>query len=106
LVFAFRIEEVNKVNLFQPEAKGGRPIISVPGLATKLFDWQTATLLLSAQNLNQALLAAMDASPARMCFRIKRDKRYQGISYQTFQTLALRLATFSRTQNMITVRIR
>ncbi len=53
-----------------------------------------------ARNLNQALLMAVNASPTGTCFKVKRDKRYQDISYQTFQTLALRLAVFFRRHGM------
>jgi len=49
-----------------------------------------------AQNLNQALLAAMDTYGRRTCFQVKRGRRYQDISYRRFQTLALRLASFFR----------
>jgi long-chain acyl-CoA synthetase len=46
------------------------------------------------QNLNQALLAAMDTYAERTCFQIKQGRRYRGISYRQFQTLTLRLASF------------
>jgi long-chain acyl-CoA synthetase len=46
------------------------------------------------QNLNQALLTAMDEYTEQTCFQVKRGRRYQGTSYQRFQTLAMRLASF------------
>ncbi len=48
------------------------------------------------QNLNQALLAAMDTYAERTCFRVKRGSRYQDVSYRRFQKLTFRLASFFR----------
>ena len=48
------------------------------------------------QTLSQALLAAMDTWSHRPCFRVKRGRRYQDISYGRFRTLTLRLASFFR----------
>jgi long-chain acyl-CoA synthetase len=48
------------------------------------------------QNLNQALLAAMDTYAERTCFRVKRGGRHQDISYRQFQRLTFRLASFFR----------
>ena len=45
-------------------------------------------------NLNQALLAAMDAFSAQTCLQVKQGRNYQGISYQQFQMLTFRLARF------------
>jgi long-chain acyl-CoA synthetase len=47
-----------------------------------------------AQNLNQALLAAMDTFAERTCFRGKRGRRYFNVSYRRFQKLAFRLVSF------------
>jgi long-chain acyl-CoA synthetase len=47
-----------------------------------------------AQNLNQALLAAMDTYAGRTCFRVKRGRRYYDVSYRRFQKLAFRLVNF------------
>ena len=44
-----------------------------------------------AQNLNQALLAAMDTYAGRTCFRVKRGRRYYDVSYRRFQKLTFRL---------------
>jgi long-chain acyl-CoA synthetase len=46
------------------------------------------------QNLNQALLGAMDIYANRRCFQLKQGGRYQSISYRRFQTLTLRLVSF------------
>lgn len=46
------------------------------------------------QNLNQALLAAMETYATRACFQVKRGRRFYGISYARFQTRSLRLASF------------
>ena len=48
------------------------------------------------QSLSQALLAAMDAYAHQPCFRIKRGRRFQDVSYRRFRTLTLRLASFFR----------
>jgi long-chain acyl-CoA synthetase len=59
-----------------------------------------------AKNLNQVLLAAMDAYAGQTCFQVKRDRRhYQNISYRRFQTLAFRLTSFLRRQGISRVAI-
>ena len=52
------------------------------------------------QNLNQALLTAMDDYAERTCFQIKRGSRYQDISYRRFQSLTFRLVSFFRRQGL------
>lgn len=54
-----------------------------------------------ANNLNQALLAAMTAYAGRTCFQVKQGRRYQNISYHRFQVLAFRLASYFRAQDII-----
>lgn len=51
-------------------------------------------------NLNHALLTAMDKYAERTCFRVKRGKRYQSITYERFQRYAFRLAHFFRTHDL------
>ncbi len=47
-----------------------------------------------AQTLNQALLAAMATHARQTCFRVSQGSRYRDISYQRFERLVLRLASF------------
>jgi long-chain acyl-CoA synthetase len=58
-----------------------------------------------AKNLNQVLLAAMDAYAGQTCFQIKRGKRYRNISYRRFQTLTFRLTSFLRRQSVSRVAV-
>jgi long-chain acyl-CoA synthetase len=58
-----------------------------------------------AKNLNQLLLAAMDAHARQTCFRIKRGRYYQSISYRRFQTLVFRLTAFFLHQGVVRVAI-
>jgi len=58
-----------------------------------------------ARNLNQALLAAMDAYPRRTCFQIKQGTHYRSTSYRRFQTLAFRLSDFFGRQGVSRVAI-
>lgn len=53
-----------------------------------------------AQNLNQALLAAMDNYAKRTCFQVKQDRRYQNISYWRFQMLTFHMAKFFADQGI------
>ncbi len=53
-----------------------------------------------AQNLNQALLTAMDTYAERICFQVKRGGRYQNIFYQHFQTHTFHLTKFFRDQGL------
>ncbi|MCB0192130.1 MAG: AMP-binding protein [Anaerolineae bacterium] len=46
------------------------------------------------ENLNQALLSAMDTFADKVCFHVNRGKRYQAITYERFRRYALRLAHF------------
>ncbi len=50
------------------------------------------------ENLNQALLAAMETHARQTCFRIKRGRRYQSIPYRRFQRMAFRLAGYFHRQ--------
>jgi long-chain acyl-CoA synthetase len=52
------------------------------------------------ENLNQALLEAMDTYARRTCFHLKRGKRFRAISYQHFQTLTFRLTNFLHTHGI------
>ena len=57
------------------------------------------------KNLNQLLLAAMDAYARQTCFRIKRGRYYQSISYRRFQTLVFRLTAFFLGQGVVRIAI-
>jgi len=52
------------------------------------------------KNIGQALLLAMDKYAGRTCFKVKRDGRYQDITYGEFQKLTFRLAQFFRGQGL------
>lgn len=51
-------------------------------------------------NLNQLLLNAMDNYADRICFQVRRGKRFQSISYRRFQRYAFRLAHYFRQQGI------
>jgi long-chain acyl-CoA synthetase len=51
-------------------------------------------------NLNQLLLTAMDSYADRVCFQVRRGKRFQSISYRRFQRYAFRLAYYFRQQGI------
>ena len=53
-------------------------------------------------NLNQALLSAMDKYADRICLKVKRGGRYQDISFRQFQLLTLRLANFFSLRGVVT----
>jgi long-chain acyl-CoA synthetase len=53
-----------------------------------------------ARNLNQVLLAAMDRYAERPCFWTKRAGQFEATTYQHFQRMSLRLASFFRSQGL------
>jgi long-chain acyl-CoA synthetase len=53
-----------------------------------------------ANNVNSLLLEAMNAYAEQTCFQIKQGTKYQGVSYQSFQTLTFRLARFLTGQDL------
>jgi long-chain acyl-CoA synthetase len=52
------------------------------------------------ENLNQALLAAMDTHADETCFQIKRGSHYRDVSYRRFRTLTYRLTSFFRRRSV------
>ena len=52
------------------------------------------------QNLNQAILKAMDTFAGKPCFKVKQGKRYRDISYRYFQILTFRAIKFLRSQGI------
>jgi long-chain acyl-CoA synthetase len=53
------------------------------------------------ENLNQALLAAMDRYAGRTCFWMKRAGQFEATTYSDFQSRAFRLASFFRRQEIL-----
>jgi len=53
-----------------------------------------------SQNLNQAILDAMDRYAERVCFRIKQGLHYKDIKYRRLRTSSLRLAVFFQQQGI------
>jgi long-chain acyl-CoA synthetase len=53
-----------------------------------------AGLIDQPQSLNQAILAATDRFGRYTCFRVKREGRYQNISYRQFEARCLRLTSY------------
>ncbi len=47
-----------------------------------------------AQNLNQALLRAMESYPHQTCFKVKKGEHYHNVSYREFQELTFRMVNF------------
>jgi long-chain acyl-CoA synthetase len=58
-----------------------------------------------ALNLNQVLLSAMDRHASQTCLQVKREGRYQPVSYAQFRTLTLRLADYFRHEGITQVAI-
>jgi long-chain acyl-CoA synthetase len=54
----------------------------------------------NTQNLNQAILAAMDAHAEKSCFRIKEGERFQNISYQNFEALTFHTIRYLQQQGI------
>ena len=54
------------------------------------------------QNLNQAILNAMDTYAGRTCFRIKQGQHYQDITYRQLRVISFRLAAFFQQQGIST----
>jgi long-chain acyl-CoA synthetase len=52
------------------------------------------------QNLNQAILAAMDAHAEESCFKIKEGERFQNISYQNFEALTFNTVRYLQRQGI------
>jgi long-chain acyl-CoA synthetase len=72
----------------------------VPEKHPVLFNVQEKTMLEQAQNLNQAILAAMDVYSDKTCFKVKRDGTYADVSYQEFEQLTFRMARFLQSQGI------
>lgn len=53
-----------------------------------------------AQNLNQALIAAMEAYADKACFKVIRTGHYTDVSYREFQQLTFRMAGFLQSQGI------
>ena len=53
-----------------------------------------------AQNLNQALLAAMESYADQTCFKVKKGGHYRNISYRRFRTLTFRMVRFLQDQGI------
>jgi long-chain acyl-CoA synthetase len=58
-----------------------------------------------ATNLNQVLLSAMDKHAPQTCLQVKRQGRYQPISYAQFRVLTFRLADYFRREGITQVAI-
>lgn len=52
------------------------------------------------RNINESFLQAMDKYPGRVCFKVKRNGRYQDITYRDFQRLTFSMIDFYRRQDL------
>jgi long-chain acyl-CoA synthetase len=57
-------------------------------------------MLNQAQNLNQAILAAMDSYANRPCFQVKRAGHFEEVTYSQFQQLTFRIARFLQNEGI------